>query len=1156
MRNPWQKFAASTMAAAALLLGGCSASEEQLEAVAPPETEVEAGDIGQMFQRLTAQQLDAAAQKGVSWVVADAVSWTQTNTCIGCHRQPVPLYGAAISAYTGYQVNTSAVNGTAWLANTLASKQFAAGFWAHDPANPTVYRFANSAYSAFGLAGYTQYESTVHLPKLQKAIDWIIPNAASYTYTFPLDGKAVQGVTSVYVPNDREGGEDLNANWTIPTAQYAIATRTAMDVGNGLTPAQFDNYKIFRRHMADSLVGQYARSNGTWSTEDISYAVLGALADDRTPAVNTTVAAMRDDLLTRAAAGGGWGKTSAATPNVYSTAMALYALCRMEVRSDLNTTVSDSLTWLLNQQCSATNAYCATNDATKDGSWNWTGHTNDVPTAFAVLAMGCYGSLNAQVTLNPVSVMLAPAQSSTQTTSFNVKVKNTGYVTNTYQLVPSGAYSNTSGSMVLSHNNPSMTLSPGTEATDVVTVVVPANLAQSMTIPVSVKVSYDTQNGPAEKSVTFNIYIPPQATGNGAPTNTIILSPNDGAVIAPGATVNLSAKVTLQATGATVTQGTLSLFAGGVSIGTVSPDANGNFSYSWPVPSSAPLGPQTLTALYNGFATPDFSVNIKPSSASRTITIGNGNGSSCQADVECQSGFCVDGVCCNSACGDGNPGDCQACSRFAGAAVDGTCGTVKANFICRPSQGYCDFEEKCDGTSTVCGTDTFRASQTTCAVGGGACNTTGTCINPAQGLNVHYYGNTSLSGTPTYSAVEPANALPQGGNFDYQWGTAAPNAPTPADNFSARWFGDIFTPQDPPTEPGKYTGKYWFYTQSDQGIRVSVNGKRIIDNWTSHTSMMDSGSIYLESGKRYSIVVEYYEGTGSANLTLQYQPPGQLSQVIKTSYTNFAGQKKQQLTTAINNPVPVRIKSPLDRSSYLAPATVAVDVEAYALGPKSTLTSVELFRDGVSMGPKTAPPFSWPASSLPMGLYTFQAKATASVIDNLGATQTLVQWSAPASVKVLASPAGTGNGEGLTADYFNGSNFNIYEFTRTDYNVQLVDGLNNPLPADILNPNSYSVRWTGTVVPAYSQAYKFSVNANHPAKVWVKGTLVIDTSVAGAPTTSANIGLFAGEKVPIKVEYLKNSSTISLMKLFWESPSEPKALIPGIKMYPNTASAK
>jgi len=1102
-----------------------------------------------------AQQLDAAAQKGVNWAIADAVTWSQANSCMGCHRQPVPLVGGAISAYTGYQVNTSATNGTTYLAQFLAGQQQANGGWSHGGAHP----FSSSGFGIFGIAGYTQYQSTAYLGNLHRGINWAISNTTGYTFANPMDGRALQGITSVYVPTDLDPAapsHDIGNHFTAMTGQFAIATRTALDVDQGLTVVTRQNYQTFLRQLADSLVGQFARSNGAWRTEAISYAALGALSDNRTPTNNTTVAAMRDALLSRAAAGGGWGQTAADAPNVYSTGMALYSLCRMDVRADTNTTVTNGLTWLASQQCSAANNYCGTADATKDGSWNWPGHTNDVPTAFAVLAMGCYGSLNAQVTLNPISVTLAAGLTSTQTTSFNVRVKNTGYVRNTYELLPTGQYSVGGNSMVISHNNPSMTLDPGAEATDVVTLVLPANMPASVIIPVSVKVSYDTRSGPANKTVIFNVYIPPQPNVNAAPTTTTILSPANGAVIAPGSTVNLSARVTLNATGGVVTQGTLTLYTGGTAIATVSPDASGNFAFSWMVPANAPLGTQTFTATYNGFATTDYSVNIAGSTASRTITIGNPNGNICETDADCNSGFCVDGVCCNSACGrnapgNNNNGDCQACSRFAGAAVDGTCGTVRANFTCRTSQGFCDNEERCTGSSTVCPTDTFKASSTPCAVGRGSCNTTGMCVTPTRGLNVDYYGNTTMSGTPTLSTLEPG--INQSNTFHYPWGTAAPNASTPADNFSARWFGDIFIPADPidPTVPKK--ARYWFYTQSDEGVRLSVNGKRIIDNWTSHASMMDSGSIELESGKRYSVVLEYYEGTGSANLTLQYQRPGQLSQTLMTTYSE-GGVTKTQLSPSINNPLPVRIKSPINLSSYLSPATVAVEVEAYALGSRSTLTSVELFRDGQSLGTRP-PPYRWDVS-LGAGIYTFQARAVGSAIDSNNVTQPLEQLSVPVSVNVMASPAGTGNGQGLTADYFNGTNFNTFEFTRTDYEVQLVDGQNNPLPADILNPNGYSVRWTGTVIPSYSQAYRFSVQANHPMKVFIRGqtTPIIDTTQAGAPTTSANIGLAAGERVAIRVEYYKNSNTISLAKLFWESPSEPRALIPGMRMYPATVS--
>jgi hypothetical protein len=51
-------------------------------------------------------------------------------------------------------------------------------------------------------------------------------------------------------------------------------------------------------------------------------------------------------------------------------------------------------------------------------------------------------------------------------------------------------------------------------------------------------------------------------------------------------------------------------------------------------------------------------------------------GTACGAAVECASGFCVDGVCCNTACA----GLCQACSAAKkGAGANGTCGSIAAN---------------------------------------------------------------------------------------------------------------------------------------------------------------------------------------------------------------------------------------------------------------------------------------------------------------------------------------------------------------------------------------------------------------------------------------------------------------------------------------------
>lgn len=84
------------------------------------------------------------------------------------------------------------------------------------------------------------------------------------------------------------------------------------------------------------------------------------------------------------------------------------------------------------------------------------------------------------------------------------------------------------------------------------------------------------------------------------------------------------------------------------------------------------------------------------------------NGESCAAGTDCATGFCVDGVCCASACN----GPCQACSTAAGASVNGSCGSRPNTTVCRPAAGPCDVAETC--SSGQCPADGFKSPGTTC----------------------------------------------------------------------------------------------------------------------------------------------------------------------------------------------------------------------------------------------------------------------------------------------------------------------------------------------------------------------------------------------------------------------------------------------------------
>jgi HYR domain len=122
---------------------------------------------------------------------------------------------------------------------------------------------------------------------------------------------------------------------------------------------------------------------------------------------------------------------------------------------------------------------------------------------------------------------------------------------------------------------------------------------------------------------------------------------------------------------------------------------------------------------------------LPPNTATATFNVvvkGPTFGGACTSAADCGTGGnCVDGVCCNSACGGGDPSDCQACSKAAGGSVDGTCTPVSAGSVCRKSGGTCDVAESCDGTSLACPADGFLPSSTICRASAGVCDAAETC---------------------------------------------------------------------------------------------------------------------------------------------------------------------------------------------------------------------------------------------------------------------------------------------------------------------------------------------------------------------------------------------------------------------------------------------
>jgi alpha-D-xyloside xylohydrolase len=100
--------------------------------------------------------------------------------------------------------------------------------------------------------------------------------------------------------------------------------------------------------------------------------------------------------------------------------------------------------------------------------------------------------------------------------------------------------------------------------------------------------------------------------------------------------------------------------------------------------------------------------------------------------------------------------------------------------------------------------------------------------------------------------------------FNHNWGNSYPLKGMTSDYFSIRWRGKILAPE---------TGKYKFITSADDGIRLWVDGKLIIDDWKTHATESHTGLISLNQGKKYDIKMEYFENMGGANVKLGWRLP-------------------------------------------------------------------------------------------------------------------------------------------------------------------------------------------------------------------------------------------------------------------------------------------
>lgn len=129
---------------------------------------------------------------------------------------------------------------------------------------------------------------------------------------------------------------------------------------------------------------------------------------------------------------------------------------------------------------------------------------------------------------------------------------------------------------------------------------------------------------------------------------------------------------------------------------------------------------------------------------------------------------------------------------------------------------------------------------------------TATPTPPATVWAATYYKAPDLSGTPALTRLDSA--------IDFDWGKGAPASGLPKDNFSVRWL----------RRPIFEEGNYRFTALVDDGVRLWVDGKLLIDAWRESVLTEHEGYISLSAGP-HDVRVEYFEKTGEAVIRVRWQ---------------------------------------------------------------------------------------------------------------------------------------------------------------------------------------------------------------------------------------------------------------------------------------------
>ncbi len=408
--------------------------------------------------------------------------------------------------------------------------------------------------------------------------------------------------------------------------------------------------------------------------------------------------------------------------------------------------------------------------------------------------------------------------------------------------------------------------------------------------------------------------------------------------------------------------------------------------------------------------------------------------------------------------------------------------------------------------------------------------TSSTAPPDTGGLKGEYYDNADFT-SPKMTRTDPT--------VNFNWDSGSPDPSIGPESFSVRWTGQV---------KADHSETYTFYTTSNDGVRLWVDGQQVINNWTAHWATENSGTISLKAGQSYTLKLEYYEGSGSSVISLSYSSPSIPKQIIPSDHLSpkFVDSVAPSVTAVSpsDGATGVGIGTNVTATFSEAMDDTTINTGTFTLTKQGTTTPVAATVTYDSADKKAT---LNPSADLEVDT-TYTANVTIDAKDLAGnPLASPMNWSFTTSATGTPSEPTAG---GLKGEYYDNKDLTSLKLTRTDPTVNFNWGSGSPDPS--IGSESFSVRWTGQVKADHNETYTFYTTSNDGVRLWVNGQLIINNWTDHTATENkGTITLEAGKWYTLKLEYYESSGS-SVISLSYSSPSISKQIIPSDHLSPTS----